>query len=86
MFEVFDSEVTDEDVIRASYSTSNPIEHRVECSLDEMMSGVHNILSIMRGFGSLTIGYRKCSKTICMRGISNLLNVVSITRTLELSS
>ncbi len=50
LFEISDSDVTDEDVIRAAYSTFSPIEHRVECSLDEMMSGVHNILTITRRF------------------------------------
>ncbi len=50
LFEISDSNITDEDVIRTAYSSFNPIEHRVECSLDEMMSGVNDILSIDRRF------------------------------------
>lgn len=48
LFEILDSDVTDEDVIRAAYSTFNSIEFRAKRNLDEMMSGVHNILSITR--------------------------------------
>ncbi len=50
LFEISDSNITDEEVIIAAYSTFNPIEYRAERNLDEMLSGVHEIFSITRRF------------------------------------
>jgi hypothetical protein len=51
LFEILDTDITDEDVIRAAYPDGfNPIEYRAECSLEEMVSGVHNVLKVTREF------------------------------------
>jgi hypothetical protein len=47
-FEVVDSQLTDEEVLSAAYSDIEPIEHRRECSLEQMIAGVHQILSLPR--------------------------------------
>src|SRR5687767_1287427 len=49
LFEISDTSVTDEDVIQAAYSRSNPIEYSTERSLEEAISGIHEILSIAKG-------------------------------------
>ena len=51
LFEIADDHITDEDVIRAAYPDGfNPIEYRAECSFDEMVSGIHDILRVTREF------------------------------------
>jgi hypothetical protein len=51
LFEIVDSDITDEDVVRAVYPNGfNPIEYRAECSFNEMVSGVHRILEVTREF------------------------------------
>jgi hypothetical protein len=50
LFEISDSNITDEEVIRAAYPNSNPIEHRAESSVQEMTARVHGLLSIAKGF------------------------------------
>ena len=50
LFEIYDTDITDEDVVRAAYTTFNPTEHRVERNLAEMMSGANDILIIDRRF------------------------------------
>jgi hypothetical protein len=47
-FEILDPQIDDEEVVVAAYSELNPIEHRQMCSLDEMIAGVHQTLSIPR--------------------------------------
>src|SRR3989442_9238920 len=47
-FDIVDANTTDEDVVLAAYSDSNPIEHRAECSLDDMIAGVHETLTLPR--------------------------------------
>jgi hypothetical protein len=47
-FEIADPHITDEDVVVAAYSDLNPIKHQRECSLDEMIAGVHETLSLPR--------------------------------------
>ncbi len=50
-FDVLDNNVADEDVIRAAYPDGfNPIEHRVERTLEEMVADVNDTLSLFRGF------------------------------------
>jgi hypothetical protein len=50
-FEILDKEIDDEDVVDAAYQGGyNPIEHRAECSVEAMVAGVHNTLSLSRGF------------------------------------
>jgi len=48
-FEIVEAHITDEDVVVAAYADLNPIEHRRECSLEEMIGGVHETLSLPRG-------------------------------------
>ncbi len=51
LFEITGDDISDEDVISAAYPRGfNPIEYRAECSSEEMMSGVHNVLKITREF------------------------------------
>ena len=51
LFEMDGDNVLDEDVINAAYPDGfNPIEYRAECSFDDMVSGVHEILKITRAF------------------------------------
>lgn len=48
-FEIVDAHVTDEDVVVAAYTDLNPIEHRRECTTEEMIAGTHEVLSLPRG-------------------------------------
>ena len=47
-FDIVDATVTDEDIIIAAYSDFNPIDHRGECSLEAMIAGVHETLTLPR--------------------------------------
>lgn len=50
LLEITDKDISEEDVIQASYSRYNTIESRVECSLSEMTSNVNNFLTISERF------------------------------------
>ena len=50
LFEILDRDVTNEDVIRATYSSFNPIEYYKESSLDEMILNINDTLSVTRRF------------------------------------
>jgi hypothetical protein len=47
-FEIVEPPINDEDVLVAAYSSFNPIEYRRECSLEEMMAGISETLSMPR--------------------------------------
>lgn len=47
-FEIVGGPITDEEVVVAAYSDFNTIEYRQECSLDDMIAGVHETLSLPR--------------------------------------
>jgi hypothetical protein len=47
-FEILDGTITEDDIVIAAYSDFNPIEQRHECSLEEMITGVQEILSLPR--------------------------------------
>lgn len=49
LFEISDTFVTEEEVIQTVYSRSNPIEYNTERSLEEAISGTHEILSMGKG-------------------------------------
>ena len=51
LFEILGRDITDEDVISAAYPDGfSPIEHRAECSLENMTSGVEDNLSLAREY------------------------------------
>ena len=47
-FEIVDPDIKDEDVVMAVYGSTNPIELRRDCSLEEMIGDVHETLTLPR--------------------------------------
>ena len=51
LFEISSPDLSDEEVVHAAYPDgSNSIDHRAECSIEEMKDRVNNILSISTAF------------------------------------
>ena len=47
-FEILDANVTDLEIVVAAHGNSNEIEHRTECSFSDMVSHIHETLSLPR--------------------------------------
>lgn len=50
LFEITDRTVTDEDVVSAAYSESNPIEFRSESTVEEVVTRVNALMTITRKY------------------------------------